>query len=286
MPDSFTGRVLKQSWLEPGEKRRKEKKGEREKGGRGIASLCQSIQGPRARQHNLKGIDVRDPPRQDDRLLRTQRQRQGTLPVAMDTIYARGASRRYRGEPQVLRGSLSTRCKSRGWTTSRGLLAGHRHRAEARRPLAPQHRVGTVTEIYDYLTTILVSRLGQPHCPACDLPVGTQTADEIIDKIMQRPAGTRLYLMALPDVEVGDKYEALCGRDAGRRIRPRTDRRPDTCARSNAADRPAPQAPHRGGHRPRDHPARRPQSDRGQRVESWPGWPRAAACSHVTEPAG
>ena len=71
---------------------------------------------------------------------------------------------------------------------------------------SPRSTVGTVTEIYDYLR-IMVSRLGQPHCPGCDLPVGTQTADEIIDKIMQRPAGTRLYLMAPLEIEVGEKYE-------------------------------------------------------------------------------
>ena len=59
----------------------------------------------------------------------------------------------------------------------------------------PRSTVGTVTEIYDYLR-ILFARLGQPHCPACDMPIGTQTADEIIDKLLAEPAGTKLYLMA------------------------------------------------------------------------------------------
>ena len=59
----------------------------------------------------------------------------------------------------------------------------------------PRSTVGTVTEIYDYLR-ILLARLGQPYCPDCDIPVGTQTADEIVDKIMAEPAGTKLYLMA------------------------------------------------------------------------------------------
>src|SRR5262249_31908972 len=56
---------------------------------------------------------------------------------------------------------------------------------------SPRSTVGTVTEVYDYLR-ILYARLGQPHCPACGTPIGTQTADEIIDKIRSLPEGPRL----------------------------------------------------------------------------------------------
>ena len=52
-----------------------------------------------------------------------------------------------------------------------------------------------MTEVYDYLR-VLYARLGQPYCPACRVPVGTQTADEIIDKLLSLPEGTKLYLMA------------------------------------------------------------------------------------------
>ena len=72
----------------------------------------------------------------------------------------------------------------------------------------PRSTVGTVTEIYDYLR-ILLARLGQPYCPDCDLPIGTQTADEIVDKILAEPAGTKLYVMAPLEINVGEKYEAL-----------------------------------------------------------------------------
>ena len=65
-----------------------------------------------------------------------------------------------------------------------------------------------MTEIYDYLR-ILMARLGQPHCPDCDMPIGTQSADEIIDKIMAQPAGTKLYLMAPLEIHVGEQYETL-----------------------------------------------------------------------------
>ena len=72
----------------------------------------------------------------------------------------------------------------------------------------PRSTVGTVTEVYDYLR-ILLARLGIPHCPQCDVPVGTQTTDEITAKVMQVPEGTRLYLMAPVEVSVGQDYESL-----------------------------------------------------------------------------
>src|SRR5947207_4722756 len=73
---------------------------------------------------------------------------------------------------------------------------------------SPRSTVGTVTEVYDYLR-ILYARLGQPHCPTCGIPVGTQTADEIIDKVLSLPEGTKLYLMAPVERHGQEKYEAL-----------------------------------------------------------------------------
>ena len=43
----------------------------------------------------------------------------------------------------------------------------------------PRSTVGTVTEIYDYLR-VLFSRLGDPYCPDCDVPIGTQTSDQVV----------------------------------------------------------------------------------------------------------
>src|SRR5439155_17180921 len=63
-------------------------------------------------------------------------------------------------------------------------------------------------EIYDYLR-ILYARLGQPHCPACRIPIGTQTADEIIDKVLSLAEGTKLYLMAPVERRGQEKYDAL-----------------------------------------------------------------------------
>ena len=57
----------------------------------------------------------------------------------------------------------------------------------------PRSTVGTVTEIYDYLR-VLMARLAVPHCPECDIPVTTQTAEQISTTIMKHPVGTRLVL--------------------------------------------------------------------------------------------
>src|SRR5262249_42107305 len=73
---------------------------------------------------------------------------------------------------------------------------------------SPRSTAGTVTEVYDYLR-ILYARLGQPFCPNWDIPVGTQTADEIIDKVLSLPEGTKLYLMAPVERRGQEKYDAL-----------------------------------------------------------------------------
>ncbi|MCA9238303.1 MAG: excinuclease ABC subunit A, partial [Planctomycetales bacterium] len=66
----------------------------------------------------------------------------------------------------------------------------------------------TVTEIYDYFR-ILLSRLGQMYCPDCDLPVGTQSPQEIIDAVLKEPAGTKAYVMAPVELAQGEKYAHL-----------------------------------------------------------------------------
>src|SRR5262249_28884475 len=73
---------------------------------------------------------------------------------------------------------------------------------------SPRSTVGTVTEVYDYLR-ILYARLGQPYCPDCAIPVGTQTADEIIEKVRSLPEGTKFYVLAPLERRGEEKYEAV-----------------------------------------------------------------------------
>ncbi len=211
MADSSTGRVLSRylhrSPLLLGEGRGEISPHLKGKGGHkraARAELAKAIKVRGARQHNLKGIDV-DIPR-DQMTVCCGPSGSGKTSLAMDTIYAEGQRRYVESLSSYARQFVDKMQKPRldhieGLSPAIAIEqkhAGH----------SPRSTVGTVTEIYDYLR-IMVSRLGQPYCPDCNLPVGTQTADEIIEKIMQRPAGTRLYLMAPLEIEVGEKYEAL-----------------------------------------------------------------------------
>ena len=168
------------------------------------AEMARAIKVRGARQHNLKGIDV-DIPR-DMMTVCCGPSGSGKSSLAMDTIYAEGQRRYVESLSSYARQFVDKMQKPRldhieGLSPAIAIEqkhAGH----------SPRSTVGTVTEIYDYLR-ILVSRLGQPYCPTCDLPVGTQSADEVIEKIMRHPAGTKLYLMAPLEIQVGQRYETL-----------------------------------------------------------------------------
>ena len=79
----------------------------------------------------------------------------------------------------------------------------------------PRSTVGTVTEIYDYLR-LLWARIGHPHCHICGRPISGQSAEQIIDQVMELPEGTRFMVLA-PIVrgrkgEYGKQFEELRGR--------------------------------------------------------------------------
>lgn len=59
----------------------------------------------------------------------------------------------------------------------------------------PRSTVGTVTEIYDYLR-LLYARIGRPHCVICGEPISQQTPQQIVDRILELPEGTRAQVLA------------------------------------------------------------------------------------------
>ncbi|MCC6008438.1 MAG: excinuclease ABC subunit UvrA [Rhodobacteraceae bacterium] len=144
-----------------------------------------------AREHNLKGVDV-DIPR--DRLtVITGLSGSGKGSLAFDSSYA-GGQRRYveslssyarqfldmMGKPDVDHISgLSPAISIEQKTTSKN----------------PRSTVGTVTEIYDYLR-LLFARAGTPHSPATGLPIEAQQVQDMVDRTMALPEGTRAYLLA------------------------------------------------------------------------------------------
>ncbi|MBR3692347.1 MAG: excinuclease ABC subunit UvrA [Clostridia bacterium] len=144
-----------------------------------------------ARQHNLKNIDVEIP--RDKLVVITGLSGSGKSSLAFDTIYAEG-QRRYveslssyarmflgqMNKPEVdsIEG-LSPAISIDQKTTSKN----------------PRSTVGTVTEIYDYLR-LLWARAGTPHCPKCGREIARQTVDQILDKLMELPEGSRMTVMA------------------------------------------------------------------------------------------
>jgi excinuclease ABC subunit A len=157
-----------------------------------------------ASEHNLRHVSVKIP--RDEFTVCCGPSGSGKSSLAMDTIYAEGQRRYVESLSSYARQFVGQLQKPRvesieGLSPAIAIeqrTTGH----------SPRSTVGTVTEIYDYFR-ILMSRLGQMHCPECDLPVGTQSVDEVIDAILAEPAGTKLYLMAPLEVATGQKYEDL-----------------------------------------------------------------------------
>jgi excinuclease ABC subunit A len=148
-----------------------------------------SIRG--AREHNLKNVDI-DLPR-DSLVVLTGLSGSGKSSLAFDTIYAEG-QRRYveslsayarqflelMQKPDVdLIEGLSPAISIDQKTTSKN----------------PRSTVGTVTEIYDYMR-LLFARVGVPYSPATGLPIESQTISQMVDRIMEMPEGTRLFINA------------------------------------------------------------------------------------------
>ncbi len=144
-----------------------------------------------ARAHNLKGIDVELP--RDALIVITGLSGSGKSSLAFDTIYAEGQrryveslaayARQFLGQmekPDVdsIEG-LSPAISIDQKTTSRN----------------PRSTVGTVTEIYDYLR-LLWARIGKPHCHNCGEPIAGQSLEQITDRVLTLPEGTRFMVMA------------------------------------------------------------------------------------------
>ena len=148
-----------------------------------------SIQG--AREHNLKNVSLELP--RDKLIVFTGLSGSGKSSLAFDTIYAEG-QRRYveslsayarqflemMQKPDVDQiDGLSPAISIEQKTTSRN----------------PRSTVGTVTEIYDYMR-LLFARIGVAYSPATGLPIESQTVTQMVDRVMELPEGTRLYLLA------------------------------------------------------------------------------------------
>ena len=144
-----------------------------------------------AREHNLKNIDVEIP--RNQLVVITGLSGSGKSSLAFDTIYAEGQRRYVESLSAYARQFLELMQKP-DVDSIEGLspAISIEQKTTSRNP---RSTVGTVTEIYDYLR-LLFARVGVPHSPATGLPIESQTVSQMVDRIMDMPEGTRLYLLA------------------------------------------------------------------------------------------
>ncbi|MBW2480178.1 MAG: excinuclease ABC subunit UvrA [Deltaproteobacteria bacterium] len=144
-----------------------------------------------ARQHNLKNIDVELP--RNKLVVITGLSGSGKSTLAFDTLYAEG-QRRYVESLSTYARQFLERMDKPDVDLIEGLspaIAIEQKTASHN----PRSTVGTVTEIYDYLR-LLFARVGTPHCYRCGRPISSQTIDQIVDRVMSLPGGSRAIVLA------------------------------------------------------------------------------------------
>ena len=144
-----------------------------------------------ARQHNLKNVSISLP--RGKLVVFTGPSGSGKSSLAFDTIYAEGQRRYVESLSAYARQFLEQLAKPDVERID-GLSPAI---AIEQRPLSksPRSTVGTVTEIADYLR-LLFARVGIPHCPSCGKRIEAQTVQQIVDRILAMPAGTRFMVLA------------------------------------------------------------------------------------------
>src|SRR6202045_3988259 len=163
-----------------------------------------------ARTHNLKNVDV-DLPR-DRFVVVTGLSGSGKSSLAFDTLYAEGQRRYVESLSAYARQFLSMMGKP-----DVDLIEGLSPAISIDQKSAshnPRSTVGTITEIYDYLR-LLYARIGVPHCPRDGSVVTRQTPQQIVDRILELPDGTRFQVLAPVVRGRKGEYESLLDELAG-----------------------------------------------------------------------
>jgi len=144
-----------------------------------------------AREHNLKNIDVEIP--RNQLVVITGLSGSGKSSLAFDTIFAEGQRRYVESLSAYARQFLGLMEKPDvdqidGLSPAVSIdqkSVSHN----------PRSTVGTVTEVYDYLR-LLYARIGVPHCPVCGEEVVAQSAQQIVDAVLNMEDGTRVQILA------------------------------------------------------------------------------------------
>ena len=144
-----------------------------------------------AREHNLKNLNV-DIPR-DKFVVITGLSGSGKSSLAFDTIYAEGQRRYVESLSAYARQFLEQTSKP-DVDSIEGLspAISIEQKTTSRNP---RSTVGTITEIYDYMR-LLFARIGHPYCYQCGKEISAQTVEQMVDKVLSLPSGTRIQVLA------------------------------------------------------------------------------------------
>ncbi|AXF56289.1 excinuclease ABC subunit UvrA [Salicibibacter kimchii] len=153
-----------------------------------------SIKG--ARSHNLKGVDIAIP--RDQLIVFTGLSGSGKSSLAFDTIYAEGQRRYVESLSSYARQFLGQMDKPD--VDSIEGLSPAISIDQKTTSQNPRSTVGTVTEIYDYFR-LLFARVGVPYCPNHNIPITSQSVQQMIDQLMGYPERTRIQILAPLEAE-------------------------------------------------------------------------------------
>ena len=143
------------------------------------------------REHNLRDVSL-DLPR-DKLIVFTGLSGSGKSSLAFDTIYAEGQRRYVESLSAYARQFLGQMDKPDvDFIEGLSPAISIDQKSASRNP---RSTVGTITEVYDYLR-LLYARIGHPHCPVCGRPVARQTPQQIVDRVLELPEGTKFQVLA------------------------------------------------------------------------------------------
>ena len=144
-----------------------------------------------ARENNLKNINIELP--KNKLIVMTGLSGSGKSSLAFDTIYAEG-QRRYVESLSAYARQFLGNSEKPDVDSIEGLSPAISIDQKTTNN-NPRSTVGTVTEIYDYLRLVF-ARCGVPYCPNHNIPISSQSVEEMTNKIMEYPIGTKMVIMS------------------------------------------------------------------------------------------
>ncbi len=161
-----------------------------------------------AKQHNLKDVTVTIP--RGKMTVCSGPSGSGKSSLAIDTLYTEGQRRYVESLSAYARQFLSRLAPPKVdhvYGLSPSICIEQKTTSKS-----PRSTVGTITEIYDYMR-VLWARIGVPHCPKCRIPIGTQSSDEIVEKVLSLGDGVRVMLMAPIELTGQESYAQRFGHE-------------------------------------------------------------------------